>query len=77
MLFVFARPLLFFGLANDHLNRTKQNLKKTSASLFLMLLSSLSLDDDELSEKATLFLDIQSPSSRGREQRDFAIKKTA
>ena len=45
-------------LVDAHLDRNKSNLKKKSASLFLLLLPSLTLDDDELSEQATISLDI-------------------
>ena len=41
-----------------HLDRNKANQVKKSASLFLLLLPSLTLDDDELSEQATISLDI-------------------
>src|SRR3989338_1454475 len=53
-------------LVDAHLDRNKGNLEKKSASLFLMLLPSISLDGQELSEKTALTLDVsidQSPSS--------------
>ena len=61
-------------LVDAHLDRNKANLEKKSASLFVMLLPSLSLNNDESSDEAALFLDVsiagedQSPSSK-REQR--------
>ena len=50
-------------LVDAHLDRNKANLEKKSASLFLMLLPLLSLDNDELSEETALSLDV-SPSSK-------------
>ena len=57
-------------LVDAYLNRNKDNLERKSASLFFMLLLSLSLDDEVLSEKPTISLDVsiavedQSPSSK-------------
>ena len=39
-----------------YLERNQGNREKMTASLFLMLLLTLSLDDNELSELTTLFL---------------------
>ena len=61
-------------LVNAHLGRNKANLEKKSASLFFMLLPSLSLDDDELSEEAMLSHDtsiaaVDQPPSSKRQRR--------
>ena len=45
-------------LVDAYLDRNKGNLEKKAASLFFMLLPLLSLNGDELSEKATPSFDI-------------------
>ena len=60
-------------LVDAHLDRNIGILEKKSASLFFMLLPSLSLDDEEHSQEATLSLNVSTAvgdqSSSSKQQR--------